>query len=70
MVYFLYNYIGTFVLHIAFDGSFCELDQDGCSIFQCSDGTTCEDVEAPNSGFICSECPPGYSEDSQKCYGN
>ena len=29
----------------------------------------CDDVQAPGSGAVCSECPPGLTGDSQKCYG-
>ena len=28
------------------------------------------DVPAPGTGAVCGPCPQGYSEISQKCYGN
>ena len=28
------------------------------------------DVPAPGTGAVCGPCPLGYTEISQKCYGN
>ena len=27
------------------------------------------DVPAPGVGAVCGACPPGYTGDAQKCYG-
>ena len=27
------------------------------------------DVPAPGVGAVCGSCPPGYTGDAQKCYG-
>lgn len=53
----------------AFTGRFCEEDRNGCSEIQCFDGVECMDVPAPGVGAVCGACPPGYTGDAQKCYG-
>ena len=53
----------------AFTGKFCEEDRNGCSEIQCFDGVECMDVPAPGVGAVCGACPPGYTGDAQKCYG-
>ena len=73
---FLYLYRGShsysMYLHYyaaAFTGKFCEEDRNGCSEIQCFDGVECMDVPAPGVGAVCGACPPGYTGDAQKCYG-
>ena len=53
----------------AFTGRLCEEDRNGCSEIQCFDGVECMDVPAPGVGAVCGACPPGYTGDAQKCYG-
>ncbi len=64
-----YNYV-YLAFHIAFSGTFCEEDRNGCSEIQCFEGVECMDVPAPGVGAVCGDCPPGYTGDSLKCYGN
>lgn len=54
---------------IAFSGTFCEEDCDGCSEIQCFEGVECRDVPAPGVGAVCGACPEGYTGDTVKCYG-
>ena len=53
----------------AFAGRFCEEDRNGCSEIECFEGVECMDVPAPGVGAVCGSCPPGYTGDSLKCYG-
>ena len=53
----------------AFTGNFCEEDRNGCSEIQCFEGVECMDVPAPGVGAVCGACPPGYTGNAQKCYG-
>ncbi|XP_065179063.1 uncharacterized protein LOC135809606 [Sycon ciliatum] len=54
----------------AYDGTYCELDRDGCkAAFQpCASGVMCMDEPAPNTGFQCGPCPTGFSGDGQTCF--
>ena len=55
---------------IAFSGPLCQEDRNGCADTHCFEGVECMDVPAPGTGAVCGPCPQGYTEVSQKCYGN
>ena len=61
--------ITLILLLIAFSGTYCEEDRNGCSEIQCFDGVECMDVPAPGVGAECGSCPHGYTGDAMKCYG-
>ncbi|KAK3234816.1 hypothetical protein CYMTET_54942 [Cymbomonas tetramitiformis] len=43
------------------------VDLDGCKVMPCFPGTLCEDVAAPEVGFICHDCPSGFWGDGVNC---
>ena len=51
------------------EGTYCEVDTDGCDNFDCFEGVECEDVPAPGVGAVCGPCPDGYHGDGAKCVG-
>jgi len=53
---------------VAYDGNFCENDNDGCAETSCLEGQMCIDNVAPLSGARCT-CPDGYVVDESKCAG-
>ena len=53
----------------AWEGRYCQWDTDGCAEFACLDGVECMDVPAPGQGAECGPCPPGYTDDGDKCAG-
>lgn len=55
---------------VAFSGPFCQEDHNGCADTRCFEGVECMDVPAPGTGAVCGPCPQGYTNVSQKCYGN
>ena len=54
---------------IAWDGRFCEEDDNGCSEVTCFEGVQCFDNPAPSVGATCGPCPDGYDGDGEKCAG-
>ena len=54
---------------IGWEGTYCEVDTDGCADFDCFEGVECEDVPAPGVGAVCGPCPDGYHGDGAKCAG-
>lgn len=42
-------------------------DEDGCALDPCFQGVQCTDIEAPDVGRICGECPDGYEGDGESC---
>ncbi|XP_065180417.1 uncharacterized protein LOC135810977 [Sycon ciliatum] len=53
----------------AYAGEFCEDDRDGCkAAYQpCSDGVDCFDKPAPDTGYLCGACPPGFTGVGKSC---
>ncbi|XP_066276369.1 uncharacterized protein [Branchiostoma lanceolatum] len=49
------------------EGTFCEVDIDGCEDDPCYMGVNCTDVPAPGVGYTCSACPEGMEGDGAKC---
>ncbi|XP_078670139.1 uncharacterized protein LOC144910683 isoform X6 [Branchiostoma floridae x Branchiostoma belcheri] len=49
------------------EGTFCEVDIDGCEDDPCYMGVNCTDVPAPGVGYTCSACPDGTEGDGTKC---
>ena len=58
-----------YLVHLGFEGAYCEEDTDGCANFVCFDDVECEDVPAPGVGAVCGPCPNGYHGDGAKCAG-
>ena len=54
---------------IAYDGTFCEKDRNGCLEASCYTGVQCYDVPAPGVGITCGPCPTGYNGDGSMCNG-
>ena len=48
------------------DGILCE-DIDGCAANPCAEGVACNDIPAPDTGFVCGACPPGYTGSGASC---
>ncbi|XP_019622718.1 PREDICTED: uncharacterized protein LOC109468820 [Branchiostoma belcheri] len=46
------------------------IDYDACLSSPCFPGVRCVDVPAPDTGFTCGTCPPGYSGDGLNCTDN
>ena len=55
--------------HLAYDGTFCEKDRNGCLEASCYTGVQCYDVAAPGMGITCGPCPAGYNGDGSMCAG-
>jgi fibulin 1/2 len=49
------------------EGKFCGVDIDACSISPCPEGTDCTDKAAPDTGFDCGSCSPGLQLVEGKC---
>ena len=57
------------MIAVGWEGTYCEVDTDGCADFDCFEGVECEDVSAPGVGAVCRPCPDGYHGDGAKCAG-